>query len=145
MAETLGMLCDKLTIVKLKQYHTDDKDKLNSLKKQCEQLQMEIDEYVSDAVQGNIPVDRMTFDTNKVFKEEGNAVAEVAGNFGEVMYQLADVNCRLWHEQEKVYEFEKVPVEEKDKVVKKLALLNLERNKCIDRINSLFAHAILKK
>ncbi len=145
MAETLGMLCDKLTIVKLKQFHTEDKDRLVSLGEQSAQLQAEIDEYVNDAVQGNIPVDRMTFDANKVFKAEGNVVEEVTGNFGEVMYQLADVNCRLWHEQEKVYEFEKVPADEKDKVVKKLALLNLERNKCIDRINNLFTTAILKK
>ncbi len=145
MAETLGMLCDKLTIVKLKQYHTEDNDRLISLGKQAVQLQAEIDEYVNDAVHGNIPVERMTFDANKVFKKEGNAVEEVTGNFGEVMYQLADVNCRLWHEQEKVYEFETVPAEEKDKVVKKLALLNLERNKCIDRINNLFTATILKK
>ena len=145
MAETLGMLCDKLTIVKLKQFHTEDKDRLVSLGEQSAQLQAEIDEYVNDAVQGNISVDRMTFDANKVFKAEGNVVEEVTGNFGEVMYQLADVNCRLWHEQEKVYEFEKVPADEKDKVVKKLALLNLERNKCIDRINNLFTTAILKK
>jgi CRISPR/Cas system CSM-associated protein Csm2 small subunit len=145
MAETLGMLCDKLTIVKLKQYHTEDNDRLISLGKQAVQLQTEIDEYVNNAVQGNIPVERMTFDAKKVFKKEGNVVEEVTGNFGEVMYQLADVNCRLWHEQEKVYEFETVLAEEKDNVVKKLALLNLERNKCIDRINNLFTAAILKK
>ena len=145
MAETLGMLCDKLTIIRLKQYHTEDKDRLSSLEKQSVQLQAEIDEYVSDAVKGAIPVERLTFDTNKVFKKEGNPVEEVTGNFGEVMYHLADVNCLLWHEQEKVYEFDKVPAEEKDKVVKKLALLNLERNKCIDRINNLFAALILKK
>lgn len=145
MAETLGMLCDKLTIVKLKQYHTEDKDRLASLEKQSQQLQSEIDEYVQDAVQGKIPADRLTFDANKVFKKEGNVVAEVQGGFGEVMYQLADVNCRLWHEQEKVYAFEQVPADEKDNVVKQLALLNLERNKCIDRINNLFAEMILSK
>ena len=145
MAETLGMLCDKLTIVRLKQYHTEDNDRLTSLEKQSAQLQAEIDEYITNAVQGNIPVDRMTFDGNKVFKKEGNDVAEVMGNFGEVVAQLADVNCQLWHEQEKVYEFEKVPAAEKDTVVKKLAILNLERNKCIDRINSLFTGMISKK
>lgn len=145
MAETLGMLCDKLTIVRLKQYHTEDSNRLASLEKQSVQLQAEINEYVTDAVQGKIPVDRMTFDANKVFKKEGNTVAEVIGNFGEVVAQLADVNCQLWHEQEKVYEFEKVAVEEKDTVVKKLAVLNLERNKCIDRINSLFTGIISKK
>ena len=145
MAETLGMLCDKLTIVRLKQYHMEDNVRLQSLEKQSAQLQVEIDEYVRDAVEGKIPAERMIFETNKVFKSKGNVVGNVTGNFGEVVYQLADVNCQLWHEQEKVYEFENVPIEEKDKVVKKLALLNLERNKCIDRINSLFAGLILKK
>jgi len=35
MAETLRMLCDKLTIVNPKQFHTEDADKLNSLDKQA--------------------------------------------------------------------------------------------------------------
>lgn len=142
MAETLGMLCDKLTIVRLKQYHTEDAARLDSLARQSAQLQTEIDEYIADAIAGKIAAERLTFDANKVFKKEGNTVADVSGHFGEVMYQLADVNCRLWHEQEKVYEFEKVPVDEKDKVVKQLAVLNLERNKCIDRINTLFLEMI---
>lgn len=142
MAETLGMLCDKLTIVKLKQYHSEEEGRLKSLALQSEQLQAEIDEYVADALNGNIPVSKMTFDANKVFKKEGNELAAVDGSFGEVFYRLADVNCRLWHEQEKVYEFEAVPVDEKNTVVKQLALLNLERNQCIDRINNLFAQSI---
>jgi len=144
MAETLGMLCDKLTIVKLKQYHTEDENRLSSLANQAILLQTEINEYISDAIAGRIDPEKMTFAANKVFKKEGNIVEEVVGNFGEVFYQLSDVNCRLWHEQEKVYEFEKVPVEEKDIVVKKLALLNLERNKCIDSINELFKNLISK-
>lgn len=144
MAETLGMLCDKLTIVKLKQYHTTESERLLSLDAQAKQLQQEIDEYVYDAISGKIDPLKLTFASNKVFKKDGNEVGEVKGNIGEVFYQLADVNCRLWHEQEKVYEFEKVPVEEKDKVVKQLALLNLERNKCIDAINRLLAELALK-
>lgn len=145
MAETLGMLCDKLTIVKLKQYHTEDEVRLQSLNGQAAQLQQEIDEYVGDAISGNIPVERMTFAANKVFKAEGNTVAEISGGFGEVFYQLADVNCKLWHEQEKVYEFEAVAPEQKDIVVKQLALLNLERNKCIDAINGQFMQLIKNK
>jgi hypothetical protein len=144
MAETLGMLCDKLTIVKLKQFHTEDESRLNSLATQSLQLQQEIDEYLADAVAGKILPERMSFAANKVFKKEGNAVADVNGNFGEVFYQLADVNCKLWHEQEKVYEFEKVAVGEKDIVVKQLAMLNLERNKCIDAINEQFIQLIKK-
>lgn len=145
MAETLGMLCDKLTIVKLKEYHTEDNVRLESLKKQSDQLQKEINEYLADAMSGKIPGERMSFAANKVYKKEGNEIADVVGKIGEIFYQLADVNCRLWHEQEKVYEFEKVPVDEKDKVVKQLAILNLERNKCIDAINSQFSEIVLNR
>lgn len=145
MAETLGMLCDKLTIVKLKEYHTEDNARLESLKKQSDQLQKEINEYLSEAMSGKIPIEQMSFAANKVYKKEGNEVADVTGKIGEIFYQLADVNCRLWHEQEKVYEFEKVPVGEKDKVVKQLAILNLERNKCIDAINSQFSEIVLNR
>ncbi|MES2777469.1 MAG: hypothetical protein V4722_25040 [Bacteroidota bacterium] len=145
MAETLGMLCDKLTIVKLKQYHSEDASRLQSLDKQALQLQQEIDGYVADAVAGNIPVERLTFAANKVFKAEGNEVAEVAGNVGAIFSQLADVNCRLWHEVEKGYDIENVPVAEKDVLVKMLAVLNLERNKCIDGIDLCFQEMIIQK
>ncbi|MBK9328467.1 MAG: hypothetical protein IPM95_03950 [Sphingobacteriales bacterium] len=143
MAETLGMLCDKLTIVKLKQYHTDDGQKTESLNKQAEQLQEEIDEYVENAVRGNIPLEKLTFASNKVFKREGNEVAEVAGGMGAMFSQLAEVNCELWHEVEKGYDIENVPVDQKDKIVKNLAVLNLQRNKCIDAIDRTFLEFII--
>ncbi len=144
MAETLGMLCDKLTIVKLKQYHTEDEARLASLDKQALQLQEEIDSYIADAVNGDIPADRLTFAANKVFKKEGNDTAEAKGNIAQVFSQLADVNCRLWHEVEKGYDIENVPVAEKDQLVKMLAVLNLERNKCIDAIDISFQQLITK-
>lgn len=143
MAETLGMLCDKLTIVKLKQYHTDDEQKTESLTKQAVQLQEEIDEYVENAVRGNIPLEKLTFASNKVFKREGNEVAEVAGGMGAMFSQLAEVNCELWHEVEKGYDIENVPVDQKDKIVKNLAVLNLQRNKCIDAIDRTFLEFII--
>jgi hypothetical protein len=138
MAETLGSLCDKLAIIKLKQWHSSEPERLSSLAAQEKQLQAEINEFITACLHGQIPIDRLTFASNKVFKKEGNVVAEIVGDIGEVFSKLAEVNCNLWHEQEKVYEFEKVPLDEKDNVVKKLALLNLERNECIDRINEQF-------
>lgn len=145
MAETLGSLCDKLTIVKLKQFHSEDMARLRSLATQEQQLLSEINDYVYAAVAGQIPTARLTFAANKIYVQEGNAVPDVMGSIGEAFSQLVDVNCRLWHEQELVYEFEKVPVEEKDKVVKMLALLNLERNKCIERIDKQFRSIIEHK
>jgi len=145
MAETLGMLCDKLTIVKLKEYHTDDEQRLKSLHKQAIQLQEEIDEYILNAVNGNIAPEKLTFAANKVFKKEGNETADVSGNIGELFSQLADINCKLWHEVEKGYDIENVPVNEKDAIVKNLAVLNLQRNKCIDAIDIEFQQAVKSK
>jgi len=145
MAETLGSLCDKLTIVKLKQWHTEDQKRLESLAGQEQQLATEINEFVAAAITGDIPASRLKFAANKVYKPEGNQVHDVTGNIGEIFSQLAEVNCKLWHEQEKVYEFEAVPVEEKDKVVKQLAILNLARNKCIDSIDAQFQTMVIKQ
>ena len=135
MAETLGSLCDKLTIIKLKQWHTDDPARTASLDQQEHQLAAEIDEFMQKAVRGEIPRGQLSFAANKVYKKEGNEIAAVDGGIGELFARLAHVNCALWHQQEKVYEFDKVPPGEKDKVVKQLALLNLERNQCIDGID----------
>ncbi len=142
MAETLGSLCDKLTIVKLKQYHSDDEERLKSLNLQEQQLVEEVDKFLDDAFKGIIPLQKLEFASNKVFKQEGNKVKDVQGKIGEVFSKLAEVNCDLWHEQEKVYDFEAIAAEEKNSVVKKLALLNLERNKCIDKINQSLKEAI---
>lgn len=143
--ETLGSLCDKLTIVKLKQYHSEDQQRLASLVEQEQNLRTEIDEYIQDARAGIIPAHKLTFKANKVFKQQGNEVEATKGTIGVVFAKLAEVNCQLWHEQEKVYEFEKVPVLEKDKVVKQLALLNLARTQCIDQIDANFKQSITEQ
>jgi hypothetical protein len=143
MAETLGSLCDKLTIIKLKQYHTEDLKRLDSLAHQEQQLCEEIDIYVVDAVNGEIPQEKLTFSSNKVYKKEGNEILPITGNIGSVFSELAKVNCELWHEQEKVYEFENVNPDEKNSVVKQLALLNLQRNQCTDSIDKQFQQMII--
>jgi hypothetical protein len=145
MAETLGSLCDKLTIIKLKQFHTDDANKLESLTAQEQQIQSEIDGFISSALNGDIPIERLTFSANKIYKQSGNTVADVFGSLGVTFSQLADVNCRLWHQQEYVYDFENVPANKKNDVVKRLALLNLERNRCIDHIDKQFQAFIQRK
>ena len=138
MAETLGSLCDKLATVKLKLWHTDDADRLASLRAQETQLQQEIDEFMGAAMSGNIPLERLTFAQNKVYKKEGNVVPEFNGTLGESFAQLAHTVCKLWHVQEKVYEFEAIPMDQKDAVIKELAIVNLERNQCMDQLDRQF-------
>ncbi len=138
MAETLGSLCDKLTIVKLKQYHTEDKERLENLTHQERQLCEEIDIFIHDAIIGTIPTEKLVFSSNKVYKKKGNEIREISGSISAVFSVLAKVNCDLWHEQEKVYDFEKVHPDEKNNVVRQLALLNLQRTQCIDEIDKKF-------
>ena len=138
MAETLGSLCDKLATVKLKLWHSDDPDRRQSLASQEQQLQQEIDEFMSAAMAGDISLERLTFAQNKVYKKEGNVVPEFKGTLGESFAQLANTVCKLWHVQEKVYEFEAIPMEQKDGVIKELAIVNLERNQCIDQLDRQF-------
>jgi hypothetical protein len=138
MAETLGSLCDKLTVVKLKEWHSTAPERLASLQVQARQLCSEIDEFVVAATSGQVPLERLTFAANKVYKQAGNAITPAAGTLGEIFARLASVNCALWHEQEKVYDFENVPPEAKNTVVKQIALLNLERTDCIDAIDRVF-------
>jgi hypothetical protein len=144
--ETLGTLCDKLTIVKLKQWHSEDNTRLQSLATQEKQLAEEIDIFIVSALTGLIPVERLTFSANKVYKIEGNEIRKIEGeSIGVIFGELANVNCALWHEQEKVYEFEKIIPEDKNAVVKKLARMNLERTFCIDKIDNIFYKSVKEK
>lgn len=145
MAETLGSLCDKLTIIKLKQWHSTDKLRLKSLAGQASSLQEEINEFIGNALAGRIPEGRLTFQANKVYKKKGNAIASVTGAMGAIVGQLADVNCRLWHEQEKVYDFDRIPNTRKGAVVKQLAVLNLERNRCMEMIDQNLRVEVLRR
>jgi hypothetical protein len=142
MAETLGTLADKLTTVKLKLWHTDDAERIASLKVQEQQLEDEINEFVGAAIAGQIAIERLTFAANKVYKKEGNAISDFSGSIGELFSQLAATNCKLWHVQEKVYEFEQIPAAEKDEVIRELAVVNLERNQCIDRLDQEFQRSM---
>ena len=141
MAETLGSLADKLTTVKLKLLHTDDDERMRSLKAQEKQLQDEINEFISAAFSGEIPLERLTFSANKVYKRDGNVVPDFRGTVGQLFSQLAETNTRLWHIQEKVYEFDNIPLDQKDEVIKQLAIVNLERNQCIDKLDEEFQRA----
>lgn len=138
----MGTLSDKLTIVKLKQYHTEDAERLASLARQEAQLRAEMDEFIRAATTGEIPLERLTFAANKVYKKEGNDTRTIAGSLGEIFSTLAEINCQLWHVQEKVYEFEAIPPAEKDAVAKDLAVVNLERNNCIDELDRTFQSII---
>ena len=141
MAETLGTLADKLITVKLKLVHTDDPQRTQSLQVQEKQLRDEINEFLSAALSGGIPIERLTFSANKVYKKDGNVVPGFRGTVGQLFSQLAETNTRLWHIQEKVYEFESIPIDQKDEVIKQLAIVNLERNQCIDRLDEEFQRA----
>lgn len=136
MAETLGSLCDKLSIVQLKNYHNEDLIKEKSLKLQIDQLIKEIDEYFFKALNREIDFEKLVFKSNKVHNMGELLLNEKkSSSLGKLISNLSNTNCLLWHEQEKIYEFENVPNDKKNDVIKKVAILNLERTKYIDLID----------
>jgi len=143
MAETLGSLCDKLTIVRLKQWHSTASGRLESLAQQLGDLEAEIDSFVANAVTGKVPISQLKFDANKVYRKADHTLGEFAGGLGCMVSQLAEVNCALWHQQEKIYDFARVPAAQKNGTIKRLAVLNLERNRCIETIDELFRDKIV--
>jgi len=135
MAETLGTLCDKLTIANLKKWHCDDEEKLISLELQIKELKIEIDTYIENVISGNHQFS-IVYKSNKVYKEEGNEIRDFSGTMSCLFSDLLRVNLDLWRTQDMVYDFEKVPENKKNNVVKRLAILNLERNKCMELLDS---------
>jgi hypothetical protein len=141
MAETLGSLCDKLSIVKLKQYHSDSQEKLESLTEQELRLVFELNQYLLDVVSGSIKRGELTFTSNKIHTgTQSLPIGE--SDLACLISKMAEINCDLWHVQEKVYNFQDTPVPMKDIVVKQLAVLNLQRTECIDSINKLFSEMV---
>jgi hypothetical protein len=143
MAETLGSLCDKLTVVKLKQWHTEQVEKLHNLELQENQLVKEIDEFVSMAISGELIPDRLIFSANKVYPKRNES--SITGDIGELISKLANANIKVWHAQEKAYNFESLPIVDKDLVVQNLMNFNLERSQCVDQIDLFFHNAIISR
>jgi hypothetical protein len=143
MSETLGSLIDKLIVVKLKAYHTkrDDNIRCEILSSQERQLRTEINEYVTGAISGKIPQDRLTFELNKVHTGLTVPTIPVVSIAGSIA-ALADVNIDIWHLQEKMYNFAAVPEGKKNFIIRSISMFNVQRSNCIDDINRQFKELI---
>ena len=135
--ETLGSLVDKLSIVKLKQFHTDDLNKQGNLGTQENLLIDEINNYICN------PPKNLVIPANKVYSGVKNFALQ--GTIGELIEKLIIINCDLWHAQEKVYDFVNVPVDKKDIVIQDIAALNIQRNHCMEAIDKEFEKICIQK
>jgi hypothetical protein len=145
--ETIAQLTDKLCIVKLKLYHKkpDQKDEIIALEKQAEVLSNEIDAFLSGVIAGTIPAERLLAPQCKVYKQEGNEINITQSKSLSVLISaLMEANYKMWNNQEKLYNFSEVPVDQKDEIVKRCCILNIERNKYMDEIDR-FLHQLLNK
>lgn len=136
--ETISCLIDKLVTVKLKLYHkTPDKiDEIAALNKQQAILLSEIDQFITAATSGQIPPDRIVAPQCKVYKQEGNEVnVQDSQSLAALINGLIEADCKMWLNQDRLYRFSDIPPEEKDQIVNKCCVLNLERNKFMDQID----------
>lgn len=145
MAETLGSLIDKISIVNLKIEHTKDKDKIENLYTQNRNLCEEIEEYINDALLGKVAINKLQIKANKVY-DEGKYIINIDNrSIGNNISQLISCNIKIWYEQENIYNFERVPESKKNVVTKNIAELNLERNKLIELIDQEFVKILTLK
>ena len=140
--ETLGSLCDKLIVVHLKLHHTTSSQSALSLMDQKLKLCNEIDQYIISVKNGHIKIEDLAIPSEKVYNAN-IILSDYHGDIGELVFELAEINCNLWHAVDKSYNFEDVPANQKDKVVQNLAVLNLQRNKCIESIDKQFKGMML--
>jgi pyruvate-formate lyase len=98
-------------------------------------LKEEIDEFLLLAISGKLEANRILVRANKVYDESKFSVSVHSSGIGEAIESLLVVNLALWKEQEKVYNFEQVPADMKDIVIRDLAQLNLDRNALIEKID----------
>lgn len=139
--ETLGSLIDKLTVMELKIWHHPDRAKTNLLE-QKKKLCDEIDKYIVGATVGKIGTDDLTFDSNKVYDTK-IPLPNFRGGIGELSASLCAINCEIWHRVDQSYHVENLSQQKLADLVKQLAVLNLQRNKCIDAINTQFKGQVM--
>lgn len=133
--DTLGSLCDKLTIIKLKQWHHTGSDGYSGLLIQESELIYEINSFVASAINGDVPKSMLKFSSYKIGGESECIPAE---DIGSVFAQLANVNCDIWHDVDKSMHIDDYPEEDVIKLVKRLAKLNLDRNRFKEEIDNIF-------
>jgi hypothetical protein len=124
--------------VKLKLYHksADKVDEITALNKQQAILLDEIDQFIIAAVNGQIPPDRIVAPQCKVYKQEGNEInVQNSQSLAALINGLVEANYKMYVNQDKLYNFSNVPSNEKDQIVNKCCVLNLERNKFMDQID----------
>lgn len=137
---TLGNIIDRLIIQKLKLAHKspDEEEHIQILERQIAQLQKDIDNFINLVITGQIPPEEIKMPQCKVYKKEGNEsiTSTEHKNMGELINNLIDINKKMWGNQDLIYKFEEVPIDERPEIIKRLAIYNLDRNKLIDAIDS---------
>ena len=136
---TLGNLIDRLIIVRFKWFHKTNKDELLDLENQIKKLTRDIQVFVEMIAKGELPEDEITMLQHKVYNKKGNEVdIDTSGDIGKLIDQLIETNRKMWQTQDELYSFQAKDPEEKDEIIHRTVIHNLERNKLIDAIDTKF-------
>lgn len=144
--ETIGNLIDKLAILSLKEYFTNDNDdeRLRNIATQKQVISNEINQKITDGIKNNRFEAMPQFKTGYNKKYE-DIYSNVSASVSDAITSLIEANIKMWHTQNKIMNFESVPQDQKDSVVDDCSRFNLERNKAMDEIDFLLNEMIKKK
>ena len=155
MAETLGSLIDKLSIKSIREFYLQKMkasrkakfskqslvEKLSLVKKQKQLLLEEVECFISQAVQGQIP---LRDDKVKLYNKPGQ-MGKI-GRIEKLAYAfeaLSKKNMELWQLEDEARRDDK-GLEYIGKTKKKIDFVNQQRNDLIDRIDKLFDERVKK-
>lgn len=139
---TLGGIIDQYTIILLKNFYADTDAKKESTMLQKFKMLRAITSFLAHfkgwfQLPGYISVE---FPQNKVYSQKtiefGNPPEDAP--ITKLIEILASINHSMWRNQEYVYDFKSVPIQQKDEIINRCATLNIERNHFMDAINKKF-------
>ena len=148
MAETLGSLIDKLSIKNLRSWHLEEmiagkngteteveelKAKLETVERQRQDLQQEIDAFLDGALEGKV---KIRDEKVKLYDNPAAVSAEGMDDLGNAISELALRNIKLWHLEDEVRRTD-IPDAEVVRLKREIDTANQERNNFIDKIDEI--------
>jgi hypothetical protein len=139
--ETLGSLCDKITIEIIRRQKMAEAGRSEELlvSEKVNNLKIEIDEYVYHASKGLVVLNdpKLKFYKNEIPSND------VSHKISDSIVRLSEANYTLWNLEDKRRD-KSVPDAERLQVCDDVGKWNRIRNDAIDKINELFSKSINK-
>jgi len=138
--ETIGSLCDQLSIAVLRKMHCKDEMAIFLLKQQEDSLIQEMDHVLGNLAKGDIPIEMACKPKLKNYKHQDNTL-ELKESLGQAMSALIEANNSLWNLEDTRRDKSKTD-QERLAAADNVSIWNKKRNDMIDCIDNIVSKTI---